>query len=215
MALYEYIYSIHDDFIINHKVDITILQLEIEDSTIITKELHHIDANVDDDECIIYFNEELSDPEEEELNTIVATHTGEYSTGTQPPDFGEGGGPGDIIFIFGDDPGDYYVKFKNSYWTVCNQFIFRGTNKLGTPSGVKVILKGEGKIRLYDKTHCRTIFEWTNYNVNDWTIFSQTSNMVWPQEESIFEVQGEKDSSYAYLSCFMICFSGTVVDNIP
>lgn len=215
MAISEYEYSIYDDFIINHKVNITILQEEIEKNTNIIKEIHHIDANLDNDLCVIYFYDELTIDEEDVLDAIVAAHTGEYQGGGVPGDIGSEGGPGDLVFTFADDPGDYYIKFKNSSWTIGIQFIFRGTNKIGIPTGIKAVLKGEGKLRLYDKTNNRTIFQWDNYDVNDWTIFSQSSDLIWPENEAILELQGEKDSSYAYISCFMICFSGIVEDNTP
>jgi hypothetical protein len=217
MATYDYLFSITDDFIINHKVNITILQEEIKASTIITTVLHHIDADLDEDTCTVVFNGELTDPEEIELNEIIESHTGELPGGIDPGtgDVGGGSGTGDIIFTFSDEPGDYYIKFKNWSWDVVSQFIFRGTNILGTPTGIKAIIKGEGKLRLYDKTNGNVIFEWSNFDVNDWTMFGQASNLNWPKTEAIVELQGEKDSNYAYISCFMICFSSQVVDNIP
>lgn len=216
MALTDYAYSIVDDFVINHRVDITILQTEIKLSTIIVTELHHIDANLDEDLCEVWFNDELSEAEEEELNNIIAAHTGYLPGGVDPGDVDNDGGPSDIMFSYSEGEGNnYYIKFKNKSYDIGNQFIFRGTNSLGIPKGIKAIIKGKGKLRLYDRTNSRTIFEWTDWDVNDWTIFSQASNLVWPANESIFEVQGEKDSSYAYITCFMICFSATVIDNIP
>lgn len=220
MALYEYEYSISDDFTSLPEIkdlNITILQKQIDSEDLIPPPVHHILANIDDYNCIIYFEAELSSEEEDELTALIANHTGLLDDGTDPndiPDFGEGG-VGDLTFIFGDDPGDYYIKFKNNSWTVSAQFVFRGTNNIGIPKGIKAVLKGEGKIRLYDRTNSRIIFEWYNYDVSDWTIFSQSSNLVWPTSEAILELQGEKDSNYAYLSCFMICFSGVVTDNLP
>src|SRR6056297_1764819 len=98
MALNDYAYSIYDDFVINHKVDITILQIEIKDSTIITSQLHHIDTNLDEDLCEIWFETALTNDEEIELDNIVANHTGELPGGVIPGEIDGNGGSGDLLF---------------------------------------------------------------------------------------------------------------------
>ena len=149
MPLQDYVYSIYDDFVINHKVDITILQIEIEASDIITTQVHHIDALIDDDECIIWFFDALSQAEETELDAIVAAHTGELPGGGDPGETADrDAGTGDIQFCFGDQGDDYHLYFGNSSYKIGAQMIFRGTNIVNTPLGVQMIVKGEGKLRL-------------------------------------------------------------------
>ena len=202
MALVDYVYSIYDDFVINHKVDITILQDEIEASEIIVTPLHHIDTDIDADECVIWFDTALTQPEETELDAIVAAHTGELPGGVDPNSVGDGGS-GDIVFVYGDHGKDYYVHFNKTCYEVGTQFIFNGTNALGTPYGIKALLKGQGGIRLVRKDTCEVIFEWPSIgNINDFTLFKQ-SVINWPAEECILEIQGKKISGNLYMSCFM------------
>jgi len=226
MALTEYNYSIYDDFVINHLVNITILQLEIEDSTIITTELHHIDALIDDDECLIWFNDELSVGEVTELDAIVAAHTGEYTGPGTLPDTGEnGGGTGDLTLTFGSYDKNFF-KFNGSTWTPAPHFIFRGTNNLGTPVGVQAVIQSQGynddyyDFRVYDSTNNQLVFDWINMHSEKevWAMFSQPVTTGWPAEQAILELQGRKgvdDGCDFYLGFFMVQFSGTVIDNLP
>lgn len=220
MPIAEYEFSIYDDFVINHKVDITILQQEIENEESITKQVHHIDANLDEGLCVIYFYDELSDPEQVELDAIIAAHTGELVGGIAPGDVPEGGGVADIQFAYGDSGDDYHIQFDSSYYKIGSQIIFRGTNNLGTPIGIQMIVKGEGKIRIYDRTNSKQIFEWDWFKENDWTIcsipVSEFENQF-PAAQAILELQAKQgwDGSDCYISYFQIVFSGTVLNNPP
>lgn len=219
MALSDYEYSISGDFP-NQKVDITILQDEIISNTGITEQLNHIDANIDEDTCTIYFETALTSAEETVLNSIVAAHTGELSdgktSGDSDADIGDSG-PSDICFVYGDQYDDYFIYFKHTDYKVGTQLIFRGTDVLGSPKGVKAILKGNGQLRLYDKTNRQILFEWINIEQADWDIFS-FKDIEWPSGEAILELQGretsEKDHNL-YCSCFMICFVGNVTNLFP
>ena len=219
MALYEYQYDISTSFTSLSDIsdlNITILQQEIDDDTIIVSEVHHILANIDDDNCIIYFQTELTTTEEDQLNVVIANHTGLLSGGVNPSDIAEGG-VADISFVYGDQYDDYYIYFKHTTYKVGTQFIFRGTNILGVPKGVKAILQGEGKLRLYDLTNNHVLFEWEDINENDWSIFSY-KDINWPSGEAILELQGrESYNSNKNLFCsnFMICFAGEVTNNLP
>jgi hypothetical protein len=227
MALQDYVYSITEDFVINQKVDITILQIEIEESTIITTELHHIDANLDEDLCEVWFNDALTQPEETELDAIVAAHTGYLPGGVDPgniPDPGEGGF-GDLTLSFGAYDKNYF-KFAGSSWEPCPHFIFRGTNQLGKPIGCQAVIYSKGDInhffdlRLYDVTNSRVIFEWLNISREKevWSMIGQNlPDAVWPTGQALIELQGRKalsDGCDVYLSFFMIQFSGEIIDNI-
>ena len=73
-------YSIQNDFP-NQAVDLSVLTVEIEESTI-TATLNGINVNGDD--CEIVFATDLSGPEVTTLNQIVATHTGlPFNNGAQ------------------------------------------------------------------------------------------------------------------------------------
>ena len=220
MATFDYEFSITDDFVINQKVNITILQEEIEADSIIVTTLHHIDADLDNDTCTVVFNGELTPTEEDQLNILIAAHTGELPGGVDPDtgDVGGDGGVSDIIFVYGDHYEDYYIYFKHTSYKIGTQFIFRGTNTLGKPKGVKAILKGTGKLRLYDKTNNQVLFEWEDIDQNEnWDIFSY-ADIEWPANEAILELQGRETHSSdknLYCSSFMICFLGSVVNNFP
>lgn len=220
MAIAEYEFSIYDDFPINHKVDITILQQEIEAEESITQQLHHIDANLDNDLCVVYFYDVLTTTEEDILSNLIAAHTGELPGGGSSGDGSAsigGEGPSDISFVYGDQYDDYFIYFKHTDYKVGTQFIFRGTSIIGTPKGVKAILTGQGRLRLYDRTNNLVLFEWRDIDLSDWAIFSHT-DIEWPENEAILELQGRETCSSdknLYCSNFMICFIGNVVDNLP
>jgi len=224
MALEDYTYSIYDDFVINHKVDITILQIEIKASTIILTNLHHIDADLDNDECVVWFDAILPQDEEDELAAIVAAHTGLLPGGINPESVGGGGDTGDIIITLSDHSNPAYFKFKDDSYKTAAQFIFNGTNGLGIPTGVKAVLKDCGGLRLYDRTNSEIIFSWENMSEStDYNIYSQSSNIVWPTGECILEIQGKRHHEHEHhnhdidllLSCLIITYCSTVIDNIP
>ena len=208
-----YTYSIQNNFI-NHKVDITILQKEILASTNITKELEYIHTNVDLDNCDIIFKTPLTVGEKSILDYIISIHTALLSGGEESTLIGNV--INDINISFGDDMNDYYVKFSNSSYQISSQFIFQGTNNLKVPTGIKAIIKGSGGLRLFNKTNCQVVFEWNNINyIHDFNIFSQATNINWPERESILEIQGKKGWDHLYLSNFLSCFNNNVIDNIP
>jgi hypothetical protein len=222
MALYDYEFSISDDFTslpTVNDLNITILQQQIDTENSITPPVHHILANIDDDNCLIYFETELTSEEEDVLAGIIANHTGLFEDGTDPDDVQEeDGGPADINFVFADSANDYHLKFSSSSFRIGCQFIFSGKNQ-GMPSGVKVIAEGDGCIRLYDKTNNNIIFEWHNKDFgNDFNIWSKApldSNLL-PSNEAIFELQAKKDGSdNVYISCFQLTYSPSITDNEP
>lgn len=228
MALQDYAYSIYDDFVINHKVNITILQTEIEASTIIVTDLHHIDANLDEDICEVWFNDALSQPEEDELDAIVAAHTGELPGGVDPTTGDEGGGDGgvgDLTLTFGSYDKNFF-KFVGTSWEPCPHFIFRGTRHLGTPIGCQAVVQPQDyadksfDFRVYDVTNSQVVFEWLNVSGEKdvWKMIGQNlPDAAWPVDQAMLELQGRKslsDGCDVYLSFFMIQFSGTIIDNI-
>jgi len=227
MALTDYAYSIYDDFVINHKVDITILQEEIQASTIITTELHHIDTNLDEDICEVWFNDALTQDEETELDAIIAAHTGLLSGGVDPssvPEAGEGGA-GDLTLSFGSYNKNFF-KFAGDSWTPSTHFIFRGTNQLGTPIGVQAVIYSKDDndkyfdLRVFDSTNNQVVFDWIRMHSEKkvWKVFSQPVTTGWPAEQALLELQGRKsenDGCDFYVSFFMIQFSGTVPENLP
>lgn len=221
MAIQDYVYSIQDDFVINHKVDPTILQEEIVVSTI-TTEVHHIYVNLEQDECQVWFFDALTGPEEIELDAIIAAHTGELSGGFTPGEVGDfDGGQGDISIYFGDHSDVSLFRVTEKPWETITRFIFRGTNQLGTPVGVKAVWRSkdedpnkQGGFRLYDVTNGNVIFEWDGFHNYGWMIGAQNVTTGWPIGEAILELQGQKDDGEWYLSSFMIQFSGTIVDNM-
>jgi len=222
MALSEYEFSISEDFATLSNISnikINILQTEIDNDSLITPSVHHILANLDEDSCIVYFETELTTVEEDKLIELIANHTGLFEDGTDPDDVqGEDGGPANINFVFADSADDYHLKFSSSSFRIGCQFIFSGKNQ-GMPSGVKVIAKGDGCIRLYDKTNNNIIFEWHNKDFgNDFNIWSKApldSNLL-PSNEAIFELQAKKDGSdNVYISCFQLTYSPSITDNEP
>lgn len=223
MAIQEYAYSIQDDFVINHKVDPTILQDEIINSSIIITEIHHIYANLEMDECQVWFFDTLPQAEEDELDAIIAAHSGELAGGVTPGEIGDfESGQGDMMFGFGNDHDISWYKYDKDAWEPARRFIFRGTNELGIPVGIKAIVRSkdyvdakESDFRLYDVTNGQAIFTWTNFKVNGWNIHTQKVSDTFPIDDAIFEIQGRKNGGELYISCFLIQFSGNVIDNIP
>ncbi len=215
MALNNYTYSIYDDFIINHKVDITILQDEITGSNI-SAALHHIDANIEDDDCIVWFESALTQDENYTLDDIISAHTGELASGGDSGDSGSGGS-GDIIIPFGDHSGSsYYRKINSNSYKTLAHIIFNGTKSLGIPSGIKACIKGYGGLRLCNAHTCEVYFDWYVTNkISNYTIYSQQTNINLPETECLLELQGIKGAKDLYISSFMIAFSGNVIDNIP
>ena len=102
---------------------------------------------------------------------------------------------------------DYHIYFKHTSYKIGTQFIFRGTNILGIPKGVKAILNGTGKLRLYDRTNSNVIFEWDSIDHNDWQIATKATGINWPTGEAILELQSAELSECnknLYVSCFMV-----------
>lgn len=222
MPIQDYVYSIEDDFVINHKVDITILQLEVEASSIITTQLHHIYANLEDDECQVWFFDVLSAEEETELDAIVAAHTGLLPGGVEIGEVGDAENSGevsDLNISFGDAQGDFHISFASSCYDIGFQFIFPGTNVVGHPIGIKTILKGEGAIKLFDRTNNKIIFAWEDFdNITDYTIFSKELGIGFPPNEAILEIWGRDlvgVSTELQMTCFQIIYSHAIVDNEP
>ena len=220
MAIQDYVYSIQDDFVINHKVDLTVLQEEIITSTIVT-EVHHVYSNLEEDECQIWFFDALTQDEESELDVIIAAHTGELAGGVTPGEIGDFDvGQGDISITFGDDVNKSYINVTDPDWATISRFLFRGTNDLGVPVGVNSILRSKdianssktSGLRLYDVTNSAVIFSWI-FHTTGWKICAQNVT-TFPSDASMFELQGKKDGGECYLSNFVIQFSGIIVDNM-
>ena len=218
MDLNDYAYSIYDDFVINHKVNITILQTEINESTIITSQLHHIDTNLDEDLCEVWFETALTQTEESELDNIIANHTAELPSGEVPgSDGGIGEGISDLSFTFNDKDVEYYFRFKNNKsYGAGLLFVFNGTKVMGVPKGIKAVLRGSGSLRLYNVTTSEVIFEWDSFDVIDeFAIFSQLIS-IWPEDECLLELQGMTDAEHLLISHFMICYTDlNMIDNFP
>jgi len=227
MAIQEYAYSIEDDFVINHKVDPTILQDEIIASAIVITEIHHIYANLDDDDCQIWFFDALTNDEEIELDAIVAAHTGVLPGGIETGEVGdqiggEGGTGTGINIFFGDHSDISWFAIKGNPWQTIHRFIFEGTNTLGFPVGVKALMKSKdfnnpektSSLRLYDITNSNVIFSWELFHAADWKICAE--NVAnFPSGETIFELQGAKEPGECWISNFKIVFSGVIVNNMP
>ena len=222
MALYEYQFDISTTFTGLSNVtdiDFTVLQQEIDKDSIITPSVHHILGNLDDDNCIIYFEEELTAEQETQLPIVLANHSGlidgeiDYKEVQQSVDKFP-----DMNFVFGDSADDYHIQFSNPGYKIGVQFIFNGIQR-ATPKGCRIICKGHGSIRLYDRTNQKTVFEWNNRDFgNDFNIWSFTpfieGNL--PVEEAIFEIQGKKTgSANVYLSSFQLTYTDPISHNPP
>ena len=222
MALYEYEYDISTDFTSLEELtdlNITILQQEIDEEFGSESSVHHILANIDDDLCVVYFETELTTQLEDGLDIIIAAHTGKLPGGEDPGEVGDGeGGPSDINFVFGDQGNDYHLQFSSTCYKIGFQMIFRGTNTHGEPIGVQMILKGKGKLKLYDKTNGKTLFEWKDFDENDWTICSipiSNFNEPFPSGQAMLELWGAKTNQNLYVSSFQLTYSGEVINRPP
>ena len=222
MALYEYQFDISTSFTSLENVtdvNFTVLQIEIDKDTIITPPVHHILGNIDDDNCIIYFETELTPEEEDQLAVVIANHTGLIDGEIDPEHVDESiDRYSDINFVFGDSADDYDIKFSSSHYKIGVQFIFSGI-RCATPKGCRMIVKGHGSIRLYDKTNQKTVFEWHNRDFgNDFNIWAFTpfaeGNL--PIDEAIFEIQGKKTgSANVHLSSFQLTYTDHISHNPP
>ncbi len=222
MALSEYEFQISTDFtslsqITDIKIDV--LQQEIDNEPIITPPVHHILANIDDDNCIVYFDTELTTAEEDKLAEIIANHTG-FIDGVIDPEEVEDKVEvvADINFAFADSANDYYLKFSSSSWKIGAQFIFSG-KKCGTPLGCKIIAKGKGGIRIYDRSNGKILFEWRDRDFgNSYGIWAFTpfDNDDLPLEEAVWELQGnEEGSSSLYVSSLQLTYNPPITHREP
>lgn len=89
-----------------------------------------------------------------------------------------------------------FLDHNNSTFRVVARFIFLGTNRLATPSGVRVILSGssannQGEFRLFDLTNNQTIATQLATVGTNLLIYSPSSSN-WPTGEAILEVQLRK-----------------------
>ena len=214
MALFEYGFDISTDFTSLAQVSdikIDVLQIEIDDEPIITVPVHHILANIDEDSCTVYFETELTTAEEDKLAEIIAAHTGLLAGGVDPEEVEDKVElNANLNFTFADSAGDYYLKFSSSSWKIGAQFIYGG-KKCATPLGCKIIAKGEGGLRLYDRSSGKLVLNWSNRDFgNDYSIWSFTpfNEDDLPLDEVIFELQGNKcGSANVFVSCFQLTYS--------
>ncbi len=109
----------------------------------------------------------------------------------------------------------HYYKFKGHSWELASHFIFSGTNRMGTPSGVYITAYSKhnhptgtpgGYIRLFDLTNNNVICEWS-IRTNSVEIYSDESIINMPAEQAIFEIQGKKGAcSETFLTSILLKF---------
>jgi hypothetical protein len=220
MALFEYEFSISDDFISlaqPSNLNITLLQKEIDLEVLVSPPVHHILANIDEDSCVVYFETELTTAEEDKLAELITAHTGSNSDIIEDPaDTEEGiGGLSDMTLVFGDEGNDYHIKFSSENYRIGFQYIFPGTN-FAIPTGSKFIMKGEGSIRIYDLSNNVVLAEWDDRDFgNDWNIWTYAPHINFPANEAIIEFQGRKTGCNLYMSCYQLCYREGLVHNAP
>lgn len=222
MALFEYEYEISTDFTTLTQpsdLKIDVLQKEIDGESLITPPVHHILANLDEDNCIVYFETELTTAEEDKLVEIIGNHSG-FIDGVIDPEEVEDKVEmvADMNFAFADATGDYYIKFSSASWKVGTQFIFSG-RKRATPVGCRMIVKGDGGLRLYDKTNGKVLFEWDGRDFgDDYNIWTFTPFVIddLSLDESVLEIQGRKTGSVnVQISSFQLSYSSPIESNEP
>lgn len=102
----------------------------------------------------------------------------------------EVGGAKTINFTFGDKDHNG-IKVSSSHYSAMRSFIFAGSDKLGSPSSVKVIadVRGDyGSIRLYDATNGNVICEKQDISNTDLEIIDLGTIENVPTGEAIFEL---------------------------
>lgn len=109
----------------------------------------------------------------------------------------------DVTISFATDPNSFVSKNAGATYESFAAIIFRGTDVLGTPSGIKVIKKASSgspahSIRVIDKTNGDNIIaEVTGLTstTQDIADLGNLSNL--PTSESIWEIQFKRDDSGA------------------
>jgi len=216
MSMYEYVKSI---------VDIDRLSYEIGESVNIVTELDYITYNSSSTILRIYFIGDLSNDEEVTLNDIVTNHGGQQLP--QTPEILATTGIDRSYTLFADGENsavwlpakeyiftfksgyrgvitDYVKIYRNTIWTSCATFIFKGN--LFTPvSTFKICAwvggsKDLGYVRLYDYYNNKEICEVKVSNEKKYIYTLETLYNI-PDNETIFEIHGMvKPSSKLYLS---------------
>lgn len=164
---------------------------EIESSNIEKRCFH---SKQDGDSVEIVFETDLSGSEETILNSLVSSHIIRYNFETPP-------------FTF--QP----VVVKSTTWKQVLSFYINGTNNSQIIQEVKLYSKQQNggsnyKVRLYDVTNSKTIFEET-YTNTSFTSHNITSFSNHPDEEAILELHMKSGSrnKKCYLNACKISFN--------
>ena len=119
-----------------------------------------------------------------------------------------------IPFGGSNNPG-YRYEFNQKTWEIGNQFIFIGSDVIGTPNKIHIIAwvsngTKPGNIQLYDYTNDNVICSWSSLASEAFTIYATTDINNIPSGASIFQIQGQTASNggKVYISWLMVEFSG-------